>query len=916
MHQQHSSHHHTYKVGDFLENPSSCVIKQGAFKQKNSLFSTWKVHSYMFDGHCLYRVKHHTQGVEVREIFPLNTPLNASRYDILVTQIISAEDITGKKNTIGFFFDENKQKYGNHHLGEHAAKIIAEMDELLDEKNVNSKSHETMSASERKKLLAPKFLMASSAEEKKLWMNILTQHLQQVVEMNNNSNSAQVSAILSTIEAMIDIVVVSDAFGTITAYNTQAESFFGYKKKDVIGKDIKILMPFEVAKNHDEFMQRFRKTGNKHLIGKPRALPAKLSNGQVQEVRLSLGEIPGSTDRDKYRFMAVMRRQSSSVTSSSPKSNTSSTTTSPWQTLTTQTTNHTTNPSIHNSSSIPNLSLHSSKSGPKLLSPQSSNSLHGSFMNSDHFDVIAQRLNVPYSVEEVKVSKNQHINQEIFEAHHHIYDLYKSIHSTLNKYGHSVNQSFKKDYSTLEKKFHQLEEKIKHLEISNAHMLANIQHQKKVIDFLETKTDAMYKEKHSVQVKTDMADRSHKQQFLKSPNLETLGLDPQQLVASPRSTHFLTSLSNLVKDQAEFTDVLQNDYALKYFMKFCAQELSLENVKLYLYLTRFYLPEAKKDLKKAKIMRQYVIDTFIVHGAPFEVNLSSLNRKKLLEKYYKLRDYEMEKELEEKQHMEDYIHRTFNSENTTRHSHSQHDEEDTLSDGSSENSEMELLFIDHEHSKSKISHPHHAHRSQSVSSGSDDSKSCTGEEKQLGSDHDSATTTTTTTSGSVDGDDLATIHDGCEEEEDGMDENTIIHEHSRRTTEQDDHSSQTVLASYIKQMRRKSDSFLNVSTTTTSDPSTTPSALDSNNVSNRRGGTGGTSSMERTIPNIATLIYDLEEGEKFFDDLLIQIKGVMMDTFMRFIRSEEYIEMKEEIRRVHKAEMELIQMKLNSSIKV
>lgn len=261
--QQQQQHNRIYKVGDFLESPSLSIIKQGAFKQKNSLFSTWKVHSYMFDGHCLYRVKHHNTSVEVREIFPLNTSLNVNRYDILVTQIISAEDITGKKNTIGFFFEENKQQKHLSHLGEQAAKIIAEIDELLDEKKKPETTllSENMSASERKKLLAPKFLMASSADEKNLWMSILTQHLQQVVEMNNNSNQSQVSAILSTIEAMIDIVVVSDAFGTITAYNTQAESFFGYKKKDVIGKDIKILMPFEVAKNHDEFMQRFRKTG-------------------------------------------------------------------------------------------------------------------------------------------------------------------------------------------------------------------------------------------------------------------------------------------------------------------------------------------------------------------------------------------------------------------------------------------------------------------------------------------------------------------------------------------------------------------------------------------------------------------------------------------------------------------------------
>ncbi|EFC45677.1 predicted protein [Naegleria gruberi] len=852
------------KAGDVIESTET-IIKQGAFKQKNSLFSSWKVHSYMFDGNCVYRVKHHPSSgkVEVREVFPLNTNDNIERYDIVVTQIISSDDMTGKKNTIGFFFDENPNKNISRTPkidDEHAAKIIEEMDEFLNEKQHPTTTAKSSSTIDKKKL-SPRFLMATSAEEKKLWMNLLNQYLQKKPQVPtasdalNNPTSTQANAILSTIEAMIDIVIVSDAYGTITAYNTQAESFFGYKKKDIIGKDIKILMPFEVAKNHDEFMQRFRKTGNKHLIGKPRALPAKLSNGQVAEVRLSLGEIPGSTDRDKYRFMGVMRRQiQTPKTPSEPSTPQGSSPPSPFS-----------------SSQIPTNS--NNRSGNRLMSPNSTSSSHA------EADVIQQRLNVPYSVDEVKVSKSSEINQEIFEAHHHIYDLYKSIHGTLQKYGHSVNSSFKKDYSSLEKKFHILEEKMKHLEKSNSHMLANIHHQKKVIDFLELKTDTLYKERKEIknrepELKTSSSSsalfntplQKTSGQKYKVPTDTTLldvikgGSQSDLAVLSPRTNNFMISLANLAgAEQSEFKDVLQNDYALKYFMKFASKELSLENVKLYIYLTRFYLPEAKVDLKKSKIMRQYVIDTFIIHGAPFEVNLSSVQRKKLLDKYYKLRDYEMEKEREEKQYMEDYIHRTSYPQHRKASTHSNGDEhdEDALSDGS--DSEMEVLFLDndsHHGGKCKSKNP------STSSTGSDDNS----KSDPYGSNVTSEGSNSSSTGDNTE-DDLATSHDM---DEDGLEDMSFHEDHT-----------------FLKSNRRKSDSYLQ------------------SEISDQ---------VNKTSPTLASLMYDLEEGEKFFDDLLIQVKGVMMDTYSRFLRSEEYKEMKEEVRRVHKSEMEIVKLKLNSTI--
>ncbi|KAL9657706.1 hypothetical protein ABK040_005059 [Willaertia magna] len=96
------------KVGDLLSTEH--VIKSGELKQKNSLFGSWKSHSYIFDGHILYRVKHLESSkniVEIREIFPLFISQQNVEYEQVIINIDSAEGLCGKKNSIVFYFGDN-----------------------------------------------------------------------------------------------------------------------------------------------------------------------------------------------------------------------------------------------------------------------------------------------------------------------------------------------------------------------------------------------------------------------------------------------------------------------------------------------------------------------------------------------------------------------------------------------------------------------------------------------------------------------------------------------------------------------------------------------------------------------------------------------------------------------------------------
>ena len=50
----------------------------------------------------------------------------------------------------------------------------------------------------------------------------------------------------------IDAVVSIDENNCITFFNRAAEQFWGYSEKEVLGKNVKMLVPLHLQPNHDE----------------------------------------------------------------------------------------------------------------------------------------------------------------------------------------------------------------------------------------------------------------------------------------------------------------------------------------------------------------------------------------------------------------------------------------------------------------------------------------------------------------------------------------------------------------------------------------------------------------------------------------------------------------------------------------
>ena len=103
---------------------------------------------------------------------------------------------------------------------------------------------------------------------------------------------------------------IIDKVGTIQAFNAQAEKLFGFKESDVIGQNVKVLMPERQAIQHDGYLKNYRTTGIAKVIGSRRKVSGKKKNGDEFKMLLSISESKDPNDVNKAYYTGIMMPQS------------------------------------------------------------------------------------------------------------------------------------------------------------------------------------------------------------------------------------------------------------------------------------------------------------------------------------------------------------------------------------------------------------------------------------------------------------------------------------------------------------------------------------------------------------------------------------------------------------------------------
>ncbi len=115
----------------------------------------------------------------------------------------------------------------------------------------------------------------------------------------------RVNAYRAIVDTAFDAIIVSDEVGMIKAFNPAAERIFGYKANEVIGENVAVLMPDAYRAEHDDYLHRYRSTGERKIIGIGRTVEGRRKDGTFVPLDLSIAEWHG--DQGQRRFTAMLR---------------------------------------------------------------------------------------------------------------------------------------------------------------------------------------------------------------------------------------------------------------------------------------------------------------------------------------------------------------------------------------------------------------------------------------------------------------------------------------------------------------------------------------------------------------------------------------------------------------------------------
>ncbi|MFG0330339.1 MAG: PAS domain S-box protein [Phycisphaerales bacterium] len=95
----------------------------------------------------------------------------------------------------------------------------------------------------------------------------------------------------------LDPVVTIDSDGVIHSVSDSVERVLGWTPEELIGRNVRILMPEPHRSAHDGYLTKYRTTGQTNILGRARQFDAQHKDGRTIPIELSVSrvDIPGQT---------------------------------------------------------------------------------------------------------------------------------------------------------------------------------------------------------------------------------------------------------------------------------------------------------------------------------------------------------------------------------------------------------------------------------------------------------------------------------------------------------------------------------------------------------------------------------------------------------------------------------------------
>lgn len=135
----------------------------------------------------------------------------------------------------------------------------------------------------------------------------MSQHFKNLLLRLTESEESEKQALQELrgiVDNAVDGIITINKRGLIQTVNPACVKLFGYSPEELIGQNIKMLMPDKYSQHHDQYLDNYHKTRDAKIIGIGREVEGRRKNGEIFAIDLSVAEI---STADSTFYSGVVR---------------------------------------------------------------------------------------------------------------------------------------------------------------------------------------------------------------------------------------------------------------------------------------------------------------------------------------------------------------------------------------------------------------------------------------------------------------------------------------------------------------------------------------------------------------------------------------------------------------------------------
>ena len=121
---------------------------------------------------------------------------------------------------------------------------------------------------------------------------------------NADAAEARAAHLQSILDSIPEAMIVIDERGKMHSFSATAERLFGYRVSEVMGENVRMLMPQPYRRDHDGYLDRYLRTHERRIIGIGRVVVGQRKDGSTFPMELAVGEMHV---RDQRFFTGFIR---------------------------------------------------------------------------------------------------------------------------------------------------------------------------------------------------------------------------------------------------------------------------------------------------------------------------------------------------------------------------------------------------------------------------------------------------------------------------------------------------------------------------------------------------------------------------------------------------------------------------------